>query len=292
MKLVMPYRSSSALRLVVLFTLFFFFLLIAGGIGAALELIPGLSERDLYLWSALAQGVIAFCVPAWFTARFSTDRPWQFLGVAEKVNWRPFIGVILVYILALPAMNQLIVWNENITFPAWASGIEKTLRELEEAGAHATGMMLRMDNVWEFIATLSVVGLVTGFSEELFFRGALQKIFMQSKILPWMAIWATAFIFSAMHFQFFGFVPRLLMGAFFGYVFYWSGSLWPAIFAHALNNSLVVISSWMWGADDGLGIDTLGVVEGGGFPIAALCSLVATILFFWQFRDYFFKTAQ
>ena len=59
------------------------------------------------------------------------------------------------------------------------------------------------------------------------------------------AIWTTAIIFSAMHFQFYGFIPRVLLGAFFGYLAFWSGSLWLPIFAHALNNSLVVLSTWL-----------------------------------------------
>lgn len=292
MKTVMPYRSSPALLLVVLFTLFFFFILIAGGIGAGLELIPGLTERSVYLYGGLAQGILAFCVPAWFTARFSTVHPWRFLGVTEKVSVSPFVGVIIVYILALPAMNQLIAWNENISLPEWASGIEKTLKELEEAGNRATGLMLQMNNVWEFIAAIMVVGVVTGFSEELFFRGTLQKIFLKSKIRPWIAIWATAFIFSAMHFQFYGFAPRVLMGAFFGYVYVWCGSIWPAIFAHALNNSLVVISAWLNGGASENGLDTLGVSAGGELPVAAFCSLIATGLFLWKFSHYFFKREQ
>lgn len=290
MKPVMPFRSAPALRLVVLFTLFFFFILIAGGVGAALKFIPGISERTAFLLSAFSQGILAFCIPAWFTARFSTDHPWRFLGIIESVTIRPFLGVLIVYVLALPAMNQLIEWNQSIHLPEWASGMESMLRDLEEEANDATGKMLQIDTPWELISTIFVVGIVTGFSEELFFRGTLQKIFMQSKILPWCAIWATAFIFSAMHFQFFGFIPRLIMGAFFGYVFMWSGSLWPAVFAHALNNSLVVVSAYISGGDLGSGIDSFGVSAIDEFPVTALFSILATGLFLWKFRNYFFKT--
>lgn len=289
MEQMLSFRRSPALRLVVLFTLFFFCLLITGGIGTALDHFSGMTERTVYLCGALVQGVLAFCVPAWLTARYSTDHPWHFLGLTERVGLRPFIGVLIVYVVALPAMNQLIVWNESIQFPEWASAIEKKLRDLEEAGSSATGKMLEMATWWDFVSTILIVGVVTGFSEELFFRGALQNIFIKSKVQTFVTVWTTALIFSTMHFQFFGFVPRVLMGAFFGYVFLWCGSLWPSIFAHALNNSLVVAGVWISGnSQDGL-IENFGIAQGYSFPLAAMCSLIATVLFFWKFRIYFFK---
>lgn len=285
-----PYRQSTAMRLVVLFTLFFFFLLIAGGIGAAIGLIPGISLRTSFLLSSVVQCIVAFCVPAWFTARFSTTHPWKFLCVAKNPGWKPFAGVVIVYCLALPAMNQIIAWNESLHFPAFAAELEDTLRELEEANGSVADKMMDMHTIWEFLATLAVVGLLTGFSEEMFFRGGLQNIFVDGHARKWIAVWGTALIFSAMHFQFFGFVPRFLMGAFFGYLLVWSGSLWPAIFAHMLNNSIVVITMWMSGGKVDNGIDSFGVAVGNAFPMAAVGSCIATALFLWGFRNYFFKT--
>ncbi|MDE5882677.1 MAG: CPBP family intramembrane metalloprotease [Muribaculaceae bacterium] len=187
-------------------------------------------------------------------------------------------------------MNQIIAWNESIHFPAFAAEFETTLRELEDANSSVADAMMEMHTVWEFLITLAVVGLLTGFSEELFFRGSLQHIFIEGHAKKWIAVWGTALIFSAMHFQFFGFVPRVLMGAFFGYLLVWSGSLWPAIFAHVLNNSIVVITMWMSGGEVDNGIDSFGVAVGNAFPLAAVASCIATALFLWGFRNYFFKT--
>lgn len=92
-------------------------------------------------------------------------------------------------------------------------------------------------------------------------------------------MWATAFIFSAVHLQFFGFFPRLLMGAFFGYMVLWTGSIWASVFAHALNNSLVVINYWML-ASGIIDYDVNGLIYDGSFYsiMVAVISVFATAL--------------
>lgn len=283
------FRTSTAMRLVVLFTLFFFLILISGGIGSFLGMVSGIPLRVVYLLSSVVQCLLAFCLPAWLTAKFSVNKPWNFLGLSEKISIRPFLGVIIVYCLALPCMNQIILWNESLHFPSWGAGFEATLRELEDANSKVAETMLEMNNIWQVLVTVGVVGILTGFSEEMFFRGALQRIFTQSGACKWIAVWGAAVIFSAMHFQFFGFVPRILMGVFFGYLFIWSGSLWPAVFAHALNNTLVVLGVWWSEETVDSKIDNIGIMADGSFPWVPLTSCIATILFLWKCRNYFFK---
>ena len=60
-----------------------------------------------------------------------------------------------------------------------------------------------------------------------------------------LSIWASAIIFSAIHFQFYGFIPRLLLGALFGYLYYWSGNLLIPMFAHFVNNAFGVIMIYL-----------------------------------------------
>ncbi len=78
----------------------------------------------------------------------------------------------------------------------------------------------------------------------IFFRGALQRIMATGGVSAHAAIWIAAFVFSAFHMQFFGFLPRLLIGAFFGYLLWWSGSLWLPVCAHALNNTMALVLEW------------------------------------------------
>lgn len=283
-----PFRQSAAVRLLVLLTLFSFFLLLAAAAGGALSMIGGMGERTRLLLTSTLQCVIGFCLPAYLTARFASASPLRFSGVGTGASPRAFVGVVIVCVLALPAMNQLISWNASLHFPSWASEVERTLRSWEEANSAVAETILSADSFIQMLAGVAVVGILTGFSEEYFFRGTLQTVFVDSGIRKFWAVWCAAAVFSAMHFQFFGFFPRLLMGGFFGWLLVWTGSLWPAVFAHALNNSLVVVASWAFAGSEGF--DSLGVAGEGRFPWAAVMSLVATSLFFLQFRNYFFKS--
>jgi hypothetical protein len=93
------------------------------------------------------------------------------------------------------------------------------------------------------------------------------------------AIWITAFIFSTMHFQFYGFIPRLLLGAFFGYLAFWSRSLWLPIFAHTLNNSMVVISTWLIKQNtNAIDVNKIGANFSNGNYLLITISIIATSL--------------
>ena len=100
-----------------------------------------------------------------------------------------------------------------------------------------------------------------------------------------MAVWISALIFSAMHFQFYGFVPRLVLGAFFGYMYLWSGSLWVPVVGHAINNTAVVVLTWLKEQGIASSIDSVGVAE-SSVPYAAIASVLATLALMIVFRAY------
>lgn len=284
-------RNLTSVRLLVLFTSFFFLLLIASGISYAIGLSENLSERVLLLSASIVQALLAFCLPALITAKFSSDHPLSFLSLDRGIGLRAIAGVIIVYILALPALNFLINWNESIHFPEWCGSLETVLREMEDANSGVAEKMLETSSFSGIIINIVVIGILTGFSEELFFRGALQNVFTEGRVSKSVSVWFCAFIFSAIHFQFFGFFPRLLMGAFFGYLLVWTGSLWPCVFAHALNNSIVVVTTALPSCLGFVNPDNFGVVDNDSFPWIALSGSVATALFFYFFKNYFFKPA-
>jgi membrane protease YdiL (CAAX protease family) len=88
------------------------------------------------------------------------------------------------------------------------------------------------------------MGILTGMGEELLFRGAVQRKFMDWLGNHHVAIWVAAAIFSAVHMQFYGFIPRMLLAALFGYLYYWSGNLWIPIIAHASNNTITILAMY------------------------------------------------
>ena len=184
-------------------------------------------------------------------------------------------------------MEWLINWNASISFPESLSSLEQLLRSWENSSAQVANTVLDVHNWFSILIGVLIIGVLTGFSEELFFRGGLQGLMVNSRVRPWLAIWIAALVFSFMHFQFFGFFPRLIMGAFFGYLLYWTGSLWNSMFAHILNNSVIVV---VYGF---VGEESLFSMPGEGSNlnlILPILSLATTIIFFLLFRNFFFSS--
>lgn len=279
-------RDIPAVRLFVLMASFFVCLLLVGIAGAGLEHIDSIEERTRLLILSALQCIVAFCLPAYITARFSSPAPEKFLSLNTIPGVWSFIGVIVTFALALPALNWIIDWNQHIHLPAIMDGLETNLRQWEESNGSVATKMLSGAGPGTILFAILVIGILTGFSEELFFRGALQEIFLKSKASVFVAVWGTAIIFSALHFQFFGFIPRMLLGAYFGYLLVWSRSLWLPVFAHAFNNSFAVVSFYLNERFKNVNtLETIGVPAEEAFPWLAIGSVGATMIYLYFFKN-------
>ncbi len=276
-------------RLLWLAMMFCVFIVIAGlvsvGINSLFE-----STQTRLLASSAVQGIVGFAGAAYFAVKRYHPDACRYLGLTGRVGWRPLAGVILVFILGLPLLNWLVAVNESVTFPTWIGGLEGQLREWENAARVMTEEMLGVVSLSGLILNILIIGVLTGFCEEVFFRGATQQMIGEVPVLRGgSAVWIAAIIFSAAHFQFFGFIPRMMLGVFFGYLLLSTGSLWPGIFAHALNNSLVVLTIWFEHHGNILGfLQTCGVPEDGGFPWMAIVSALMLATFFVYWYNWFF----
>ncbi|MDE6549067.1 MAG: CPBP family intramembrane metalloprotease [Muribaculaceae bacterium] len=228
------------------------------------------------------QNILAFILPTILTWKMCFKAsPIIAIEADHLPALRMICITLLIYILALPALNQIVYWNQEMTLPDALSEFEEWCRAMEEQAEELTTGLLNSTSLFPTIINILLIGVLTGIGEEFFFRGGLQRMMVWCKVNPHAAIWITATVFSAIHFQFFGFIPRLLLGAFFGYLYWWSGNIWVNSFAHALNNSLVIVSSWC--INKGYlseKFDMFGVSE-GGLPVFAIISaiLVSAIIF-------------
>jgi membrane protease YdiL (CAAX protease family) len=107
-----------------------------------------------------------------------------------------------------------------------------------------TTLLLGGRGVADLVLSLLIVGVLTGLGEELFFRGALMRLIQTRPMSAHAAVWITAVVFSAIHMQFGGFIPRMLLGAYLGYLLLWSGSVWLPVLVHMVNNSISVWARW------------------------------------------------
>ncbi len=237
-------RDRPGLFLLVLVLLFFGMFLIVAVCSSAISSAVG-QGRSTVLIVTVLQNVMMFGLASCISAKLTMRHPWYFLGLSTPCKGIAVLGVFIAWLVSIPMLNGIVAWNEGLHLPDAMKDIETLLRSMEEANEAAANMLLDTSSVGGLLINILCVGILTGFCEELFFRGALQRAFCAFGVNTTGAIWCAALIFSAMHFQFFGFFPRLLMGAFFGYLLKWTDSIYPGAIAHALNNSVVVIITWL-----------------------------------------------
>ena len=241
----------------------------------------GLTTTSIRI-STVIQDCVIFILPAIVSALLISPYPARFLGIDKVFDIRMLILALMAMIVSIPVMNSLVAFNESLTLPDSLSGIENLMRNAEEQAQESVKILLGRHSLGSLIVNILIVGVLAGLSEEIFFRGALQRILLSGRMNVHLAIWLTAFIFSAFHLQFFGFLPRLLLGAYFGYLFYWSRSLWLAVIMHTFNNSIVVYSMWKAnGAEvtsENESINNLGV----GSPVLIIASIILSVVFLRQ----------
>jgi membrane protease YdiL (CAAX protease family) len=147
----------------------------------------------------------------------------------------------LLAVLIMPANSWLIDWNAKLHMPEVLKGFEIWAKQKEEVLAELTKYLTQFDTIGQMLMGLLAFALVPAIGEELVFRGILQRSFMRWLKNHHVAIWLTAIIFGAIHVQFFGFFPRVILGAMFGYLYFWSGNLWVPVAAHFMNNGFTVV---------------------------------------------------
>ncbi|MEI7595010.1 MAG: CPBP family intramembrane glutamic endopeptidase [Bacteroidota bacterium] len=169
-------------------------------------------------------------------------------GFNNKINVKLLYFLPLTMILAIPFINFTAMINEMMKMPSFLSGIEKWMLQSEADNKILTDAFLSSITIKGLLLNVFIMAVIPAIGEELFFRGAIQSLFQKFIKNHHIAIFLTAFLFSAIHMQFYGFIPRFLMGLFFGYLFYWSKSLWLPILAHFTNNFVAVIFTYLGNA--------------------------------------------
>jgi uncharacterized protein len=190
------------------------------------------------------QSIGIFIIPPIILGYFFHNNPIRYLKINIKPKTKSFFLTISIMIVALPLINLLGEINSNLSLPEFMSSIETWMKQKEADAMKITEAFLNVETYWGFAINIVMIAIIPGIGEELLFRGVLQRLFAEWFKNIHYGIILSALLFSAMHMQFYGFFPRMLMGILFGYLFYWSGSIWIPILAHFTNNVLAVIVSF------------------------------------------------
>lgn len=185
----------------------------------------------------VVQDMMAFILPAVITAMLITRLPADFLRLRTRPSGRMLAEALLAVIVCQPAIEGVNELCKMLPWPQQILALEATLEA-------TTQSIIGPHNAANLIVSLLIMAVLTGLAEEIFFRGALQRLLETRPASVHLAVWITALIFALMHGQPIGVLPRMLLGALFGYFTAWSGSLWTAVACHALNNGLAVGTQW------------------------------------------------
>lgn len=245
------YADKSAL-----FQLYILLLLVLGGLilvsfitALPLLLLQGIDglqkgiafDPNLMRITQFISAVGTFLLPACFFAWLCSNQPKRYLSIGKLPTLEVLALTFLSMFLINPAISLTGLLNQQMELPSFMEGIEHWMRTREDEAERLTLLLLSEKGIGALLANLLVVALTAGITEEFLFRGAFQRLLEKWTSNPHWVIWIAACLFSAFHMQFYGFLPRMLLGAYFGYLLYWSRNIWIPVFAHFTNNAFAVI---------------------------------------------------
>lgn len=191
--------------------------------------------------------VLTFGLPAVAAAALigNEKNPFAHIKLTNGVKIGKILIAIVFMLSIIPAIEFVASLNASYSFPESMKSIEEYFRSIDASAMEATQRALAGSGVGMFVLNLVALAITPAICEEMFFRGILQNYLVGATKNKHVAILLTALIFSAIHMQFSGLLPRFILGAVLGYMFYSSGSLWLSIVAHATNNALVVCAAFL-----------------------------------------------
>ena len=204
-----------------------------------------------------------FVVPPLVAAYVFSKYPISYLSADTKSKFAVYLLATVIIIFAIPFINYTGALNAKMSLPAGFAGFEEKIKAMEESAGKMTEAFLNVKSIGGLFVNLIIVALLPAIGEEFLFRGVLLRLFKEWTKNKHAAILISAFLFSAVHFQFYGFLPRFLLGALFGYLFVWSRNIWVPVTVHFINNGLAVILYYfmhdteLYEKADTLGTDSL-----------------------------------
>jgi hypothetical protein len=239
----------------------------------------------------LWQSVGLFIVPAFLLAYLFSGSVIKYLKLNKRTSVVSAILATFIVMAFNPFISYVGILNARMELPQWLEGVERWMRQSEDQAGMLTGLFVKADSIGVLFYNIFLIALIPAIGEEFLFRGVVQRTFHEWTKNKHVAIWVSAVLFSALHLQFYGFIPRALLGALFGYMFVWSGNLWLPVIAHFINNAVAVVAYYFHGtgalkADP----ETLGANMDYAW-IAAAFSLVAVVALMAYFKTREEKTS-
>ena len=219
-----------------------------------------------------------FIVPPFILGWLFHGKITEYLYLNKKITFASVLLVLVLSFAASPFINFIGELNANMQLPEWLSGVENWMRDTEQKAAELTEAFLKVETIGGLIFNIFMIAFLPAIGEELLFRGVIQRILTNWTRNQHWGIWISAILFSALHMQFYGFIPRVFLGVLFGYLLVWSGSIWLPVIAHFINNAVAVVAMYL--IDKGLlsqEIEEIGTTSDSYY--LAVVSLLLIVVF-------------
>ena len=277
-------KSSSQSKIIYLFIFSLAGLFLAGTLVSLINDLLG-GEWVSTVWglriSSFFQMVLMFFMPAITLIMWSNQHPTAYLKI-RKLDRGLLLSLVsfIILLASMPFISLVAELNQMLSLPEWMNGIEAWMQNLEQSAEKTTELLLSGESIVDFLSNLFFIALVAAVAEEVFFRGVLQQLLIKQFKNEHVGVWLGAIIFSMMHLQFYGFLPRVILGALLGYLFLWTRNLWIPILIHFLNNALVVTFNFFLKDNSlyqALGNPAFTI----SFVLVGFVSLLTAIYVFW-----------
>jgi len=232
-----------------------------------------LALKITQLFSAIG----TFLLPPLIAAYLFSDNVADYIGASKKISVPQIILAIILLLCIQPFVNWMSMVNQGIKMPDW---IENMLNSPGGSAQKIGEALMKGNSMMELLLSLVIISIIPAISEELIFRGVIQKLFIDLSRNKHFGIILTAILFSAMHMDIAGFLPRFALGAILGYMYLWSGSIYLSIVAHFTNNLLAFLMEL--GQKNNMlsfNSDHLGIVQGQEMVLGASVFLTWGLLF-------------
>ena len=231
---------------------------------------------DLMRGMQFLQTLAVFLVPAIICAWLYSDNYKEYLHADQPVHLPVAVWAVIGMIVVTPFINLTHSLNQQMVFPEAFKSLETWMKDTEDANDQLVELILNTKNIATIVFNFLAVCVVAAISEEFMFRGLLQTVLGKAIRNPHVLIWIVAILFSAIHFQFYGFVPRMLLGAWLGYLAYYTKTIWIPVLAHFTTNfyGLALYYLFQSKPDEMQKIDTIGAGSTWWLAVASLALFI------------------
>ena len=239
-------------------------------------------QTSVLKYIQISQHIALFIMPGIIISILFKTKGESFFKIDRVPEAFNMLMVIMLALMIIPVNMYTGMLNSRMNFPDWFSGLETWMREKEDTASDLTVLLVKSSDPPDLLINIFILAVVPSIAEEMIFRGVLQRLLCKIFKSDNWGIWITAILFSAIHLQFFGFLPRLILGLCFGYLFFWSGNLWLPVLAHFVNNFVPVVMSYFPGWSDLNEKTAESTNKQMTMPMIAFILSIVILYYFWS----------